>query len=193
MDSFPPGARRVPRVPSRSRLCSTWTTGCFGTIAKSDYCQEINIIPTVARPTQPEKIALKEDLGWPASPTLKLFSTATLQIVFLTLVNCYNFTFAGHPLAFEGSPQSPTEFQVRSFSSCFWDSSNQIALGLGLTWRASPPAWSSPQTTITLESAGTVPQKSLAISAKPSVQTLPKATHAVFSFRSPSPGLKAWA
>lgn len=40
IDSFPPGARRVPRVPSRSRLCST-----------------------VARPTQPEKIALKEDLG----------------------------------------------------------------------------------------------------------------------------------
>ena len=37
---------------------------------------------TVARPTQPEKIALKEDLGWPASPTLKLFSTAILQILF---------------------------------------------------------------------------------------------------------------
>ena len=46
------------------------------------------------------------------------------------LVNCYNFTFAGHPLAFEGSPQSPAEFQVRSFSSHFGIAATKLHWGL---------------------------------------------------------------
>ena len=40
MESFPPGARRLPRVPSRSRLCSTWATWCVHSPNSAEWVDE---------------------------------------------------------------------------------------------------------------------------------------------------------